>query len=123
MPVTLYYKSPVLGVLRIFDKDVVVADIPGLIDGAHEGKGLGDKFLRHIERTKVLLHLIDAAAVDGRDPVLDYAAVNKELRLYSAALTEKRQLIAANKMDLPQAKKNSERLEKEIKEKFILYQR
>lgn len=110
-------KEPVLGVATVYDKDFVIADIPGLIEGAHSGKGLGDKFLRHIERTKLLLHFIDAAAVDGRDPVNDYNSLNKELALYSRELTKKPEIIAANKMDLPQAKENYGNLEKSLEDK------
>ena len=88
----------------------VVADIPGLIEGAHSGVGLGTDFLRHIERTRLILHLVDAAGVDGRDPVEDYAKINEELRLYSAKLAECPQILVANKADLPEAEENVERL-------------
>ena len=111
-------KRPILGVVKIFDRDIVVADIPGLIEGAHEGKGLGDKFLRHIERTKILLHLIDSAGIDGRDPVSDYHTLNKELNLYGHAIDKKPQIVAANKIDLPEAKENLEKLEKEANKKI-----
>jgi GTP-binding protein len=83
---------------------MVVAEIPGLIEGAHEGKGLGDRFLRHIERTKVLLHLIDVAGFEGNDPIMDYRSLNKELKLYSKELSKKPQIVALNKTDLPSAK-------------------
>ena len=82
----------------------VACDIPGLIEGAHEGKGLGFEFLRHIERTRILLHLVDLAAVDGRDPVAAFEQLNRELAAYSGALAEKPQIIVANKMDLPDAR-------------------
>ncbi len=110
-------KKPVLGVIKSDDKDIVIADIPGLIQGAHAGKGLGDKFLRHVERTRVLLHVIDAAAIDGRDPVGDYHSLNNELALYDKALLRKPQIIAANKIDEPGAKENLERLQSELKDK------
>jgi GTPase len=93
-------REPVLGVVRFKDHTFVVADIPGLIEGAHSGRGLGDKFLRHIERTKLLLHMIDMSGVSQRSPVEDYKKLNKELSLYSGALAKKPQLIVANKMDM-----------------------
>jgi GTPase len=100
-------KEPVLGVVRIYDDArFVVCEIPGLIKGAHEGRGLGDKFLRHVERTKLLVHLVDAAGCEGRDPVSDYAVLNEELKAYSEELWAKPQVIALNKTDLPDAKEN-----------------
>ena len=100
-------KNPLLGVVK-FDEgeSKVVADIPGIIEGAHEGRGMGIDFLKHVERTKVLLHVIDFAAVDGRDPLSDYRAMNHELLSYSKLLADKEQILVANKMDLPEAKKN-----------------
>lgn len=80
----------------------VVADIPGLIEGAHQGAGLGIRFLKHIERTHVLVHLIDASAIDPNDPIHNYEIVNKELALYSRSLSEKKQLVVLTKMDLPE---------------------
>ncbi len=103
--------TPVLGVVRIDEeRSFVLADIPGLIEGAHEGVGLGHDFLRHIERTKVLLHIIDVAAVDGRDPIDDFEKINLELREYSERLGRRKQLVVANKMDLPGAQENYARL-------------
>lgn len=110
-------KEPILGVVRFSAKggsainslksglggkehEFVVADIPGLIEGAHSGKGLGDKFLRHIERTKILIHLIDMSGFSQRDPVRDYRQLNEELGLYSTFLIGKPQIIVANKMDV-----------------------
>jgi GTP-binding protein len=84
-----------LGDFRTF----VVADIPGLIEGAHEGAGLGDRFLRHIERTKLLLHLVDVSSVSGREPVSDYLAVNHELRAYNPELANRPQIVVATKID------------------------
>jgi len=110
-------KTPNLGVVRIYDKHIVIADIPGLIQGAHKGKGLGDRFLRHVERTKILLHLIDAAAIDGRSPVSDYHSLNKELALYSKSLMKKPQIVVANKMDMPQAKQNLKELQDAVENK------
>ncbi len=92
--------SPNLGVATVGYRDFVVADIPGLIEGAHEGIGLGDKFLRHIERTRLLIHLLDGAS---HDPLDDFEAVNRELNLYSRRLAGKPQLVVFNKMDLPDA--------------------
>jgi GTP-binding protein len=76
-----------------------MADIPGLIEGAHEGAGLGDRFLRHVERTKLLLHLVDVSSVSGRDPVTDYFTVNKELRAYNEELASRPQIVVATKID------------------------
>src|SRR6266542_4583475 len=100
--------EPHLGVVDLGDfRTFVIADIPGLIEGAHRGAGLGDRFLRHIERTKLLLHLVDVSA-SGRDPVHDYAKVNRELRAYNPALAERPQIVVATKID---ALEESERLE------------
>ncbi len=113
-------KSPNLGVITVGDwGSFVAADIPGLLEGAHAGTGLGDKFLRHIERTRLLIHVIDAAGVDGRDPVQDYHTINKELKYHSKELAKRPQIIAANKMDLPQAKENVPRLKKELKQEVF----
>jgi GTP-binding protein len=111
-------KRPMLGVVMKEERDFVVADIPGLIKGAHKGRGLGHQFLRHVERTKVLLHLIDMAAVDGRDPVSDYLSLNEELGLYSKKLLKKTQIIACNKMDLPEAQKNMELFRSKVDKKI-----
>ncbi len=98
-------KEPVLGVVRIYEgEDLVVADIPGIIEGAHKGRGLGHKFLKHIERTKVLVHLIDISGRDGRDPYSDYIKLNKELKLYNEELGSKPQVLALNKVDDPESK-------------------
>ncbi len=113
-------KEPVLGVVKLYeDATFVVAEIPGLIEGAHEGRGLGDKFLKHIERTKVLIHLIDSAACDGRDPVTDYRKLNNELKLYSKVLTKKTQFIALNKADIPPAKDNIRKFKKKYPSKKV----
>jgi len=110
-------KFPVLGVVKSNEKTFIVADIPGLIRGASEGKGLGDKFLRHIERTKILVHLVDMAGFEGRDPLADYEAVNNELKRYNSLVAKKPQVIAANKMDLKGAAQNLERFRKAVKKK------
>ncbi|MCD7709487.1 MAG: GTPase ObgE [Clostridiales bacterium] len=92
--------QPNLGVVDMEDGDgFVIADIPGLIEGASEGVGLGHEFLRHIERTKVMIHMVDAAGTEGRDPIADIRAINDELLKYNPMLLEKPQVIAANKMD------------------------
>ncbi|MBU0503119.1 MAG: GTPase ObgE [Candidatus Omnitrophota bacterium] len=111
-------KSPILGVVGKEEETFVVADIPGLIKGSSEGKGLGDRFLRHIERTKILIHLVDMAAFDGRDPIEDYRAINKELKNYSPEVGKKRQVLAANKMDLETAGANLSRFKKTIRKKI-----
>src|SRR5690554_66559 len=92
--------EPNLGVAVIEDRDLVLADIPGLVEGAHMGVGLGHDFLRHIQRTRVLIHLLDGA---GEDPIADFHQINTELALFDEHLGEKPQIIALNKMDLPQA--------------------
>lgn len=110
--------TPVLGVVRLDEAtSFVLADIPGLIEGAHEGVGLGHDFLRHVERTKVLLHIVDCAAVDGRDPVDDFEKINLELAEYSERLAKRQQLVVANKMDLPEAAENFYRLKKHVEAK------
>lgn len=92
--------NPNLGVVDLDDaKGFVIADIPGLIEGASEGIGLGHEFLRHIERTKVIIHIVDAASTEGRDPVTDIYTINKELEAYNADISRKPQIIAANKID------------------------
>ena len=91
--------SPNLGVVDLDGNGFVIADIPGLIEGASEGVGLGHEFLRHIERTKVLIHVVDAAGTEGRDPITDIYAINAELANYSEELARKPQVIAANKTD------------------------
>ncbi len=92
--------NPNLGVVDLGEKEgFVIADIPGIIEGASEGVGLGFDFLRHIERTKVLIHMVDAASTEGRDPICDIEAINKELHSYNAELADRPQVIAANKCD------------------------
>ena len=113
-------KNPILGVVKFEDgRDKVLADIPGIIEGAHEGRGLGLEFLKHVERTKVLLHVIDFAAVDGRDPLSDYETLNRELAGYSKVLAEKEQIIAANKIDLPEAKVNLAKFKRKVKKEIF----
>lgn len=102
--------EPNLGVVDLGDyKTFVMADIPGLIEGAHEGAGLGDRFLRHVERTKLMLHLVDVSSLSGRDPVSDYEIINCELASYDAELAGRPQIVVATKID---ALDEPERLEK-----------
>jgi GTP-binding protein len=94
--------SPVLGVVDVDERTFVAADIPGIIEGAHEGAGLGLRFLRHVERTRVLLHVVDASGASGRDPAGDLALVREEVRRYAPDLLERPQLVAATKRDIVQ---------------------
>lgn len=101
---------PQLGVVQVPDgRSFVLADLPGLIEGAHQGKGLGTQFLKHIERCRVLIHIIDMGAEDHRDPIEDFRIINEELAQYEFRLTERPQIIVANKMDLPNAEENLQR--------------
>lgn len=105
--------NPNLGVVDLSDgKGFVIADIPGLIEGASEGVGLGHEFLRHIERTKVLIHLVDAASTEGREPIADIYAINKELEAYNADIAHRPQVIAANKIDAIYAEDGEDPVEK-----------
>lgn len=107
--------NPNLGVVKASDgRSFVMADLPGLIEGASEGEGLGDKFLRHIERTKVIAHVIDMSASELRDPYEDYILINKELEAFNEKLIKKPQIIIANKMDLPNAKEELEKFKKKL---------
>lgn len=107
-------KSPRLGVVRACDDSFVAADMPGLIEGAHAGRGLGDRFLRHIERTVILVHLVDIAPLDGSDPADNYFKLEKELELYSKAVAAKPRIVAANKMDLAGSEKALDGFRKKI---------
>ncbi|MBP3813963.1 MAG: GTPase ObgE [Butyrivibrio sp.] len=110
--------SPMLGVVDLDDaRGFVVADIPGLIEGASDGAGLGHEFLRHIERTRMMIHVVDAASTEGRDPLEDLEAINNELERYNADITKKKQVIAANKIDMLPDGEDSEIIKK-IKEKY-----
>tara|TARA_B100000427_G_C15510512_1_gene595991 strand:+ start:1685 stop:2674 length:990 start_codon:yes stop_codon:yes gene_type:complete len=104
---------PILGVLKKFDDEIVLADIPGLIEGAHEGKGLGDKFLAHIERCKILLHILD---ISENDIIDNYKSINNELKKYGNQLNKKRQLIAISKADL--MKDNIDKIIKKLEDNF-----
>jgi GTP-binding protein len=107
---------PNLGVVSLSgDRSFVVADVPGLIKGAHQGHGLGDRFLRHIERTSVLVHLVDVSGASGRDPVEDYDTINDELRQFDAAVAGKPQIVVANKIDAVDDTAAVERLERHVR--------
>lgn len=105
---------PNLGVVKVNYHSFVVADIPGLIEGAHKGTGLGDDFLKHIQRSGILLHVLDAAVLEGRDPLKDFATINKELEFFDADLSRKKQIIALNKMDVSGAEKKAEAVIREL---------
>src|SRR5699024_5247611 len=114
--------EPNLGVVATGDdRSFVMADLPGLIEGAHEGVGLGHQFLRHVERTRLLVHVIDMAGLEGRDPFTDYEQINEELRQYDENLAKKKQIIVANKMDMPQAEENLRAFQKEIDEEIDIF--
>ncbi len=101
--------EPNLGVVNMGENGgFVIADIPGIIEGAHEGVGLGHEFLRHVERTRVLLHLVDVSGIEGRNPIEDFDTINNELKLHSEKLAEKPQIVVANKADIPQFDENFE---------------
>lgn len=112
--------SPNLGVVEIDrGKSFVIADIPGLIEGAHEGVGLGHNFLRHIERTRLLVHVLDISGFEGRDPLEDFYKINEELMKYNPKLKEKPQIVAANKMDITDAEINLSIVKNKLNEKGI----
>lgn len=114
--------SPNLGVVDLSDGGgFVMADIPGLIEGASEGVGLGIEFLKHIERTRLILHVIDMSGMEGRDPINDFDTISKELEEYDVNLTNRTQIIVANKMDLPDAQDNLELFKEELKERGVDY--
>lgn len=106
--------TPNLGVVKRYDSSFVLADIPGLIEGAADGAGLGHDFLRHIERTRMLVHVLDISGSEGRNPVDDYRRINSELEKYSKRLAQLPQIIAANKMDITGADENLELFKKEV---------
>jgi GTP-binding protein len=119
---------PNLGVVTLSgsrgeDRSFVVADVPGLIKGAHEGIGLGHQFLRHIERTKVLIHLVDVSGVSGRDPVEDFETIVEELRLFDPAVARKPQIVAANKIDAVDDEARVKALERYVKKRKLPFHR
>ena len=108
---------PNLGMVETEDqRSFVMADLPGLIEGAHEGIGLGHQFLRHIERTRVIVHVIDMSGLEGRDPYDDYITINEELQQYNMRLMERPQLIVANKMDMPESEENLAKFREKLPE-------
>ena len=113
---------PNLGTVYLSEHEsFVIADIPGLIEGAHQGSGLGHEFLRHVERTKLLVHVLDVSEIEGRDAVEDFETINRELYAYSPALAEKKQVVAANKMDLPGAEENLKKLKSHLKDRYEIF--
>ena len=113
--------SPNLGVVSVYDKSFVAADIPGLIEGAAEGAGLGHDFLRHIERTRLLLHVVDISGCEGRDPVEDFKKINAELSGYSKKLAALPQVIALNKCDVYGAEENVKAFKKKYGRKYKIF--
>ena len=106
---------PNLGVVGYGDgKSFVLADIPGLIEGAHQGHGLGDKFLRHVMRTRLLIHLLDASQIEANDPLAEWRTINRELELFDPELGEKPQIVVANKIDLPEGREKAKLLAKKL---------
>lgn len=105
---------PKLGVVKVGEENFVFADIPGLIEGAHKGVGLGDEFLRHVERTRILLHIVDITGFQDKSAYEMFKITNEEINLYSKKLSRKRQIIVANKMDLPQAKEKFEKFKEKL---------
>ena len=107
--------EPNLGVVNLGDGGgFVIADIPGIIEGAHEGVGLGHEFLRHVERTRLLLHFVDVSGIEGRNPLEDFDTINSELKMYSEKLAQKPQVVVANKADIPQFEENFEAFKTEL---------
>lgn len=113
--------SPNLGVVKYYDKSFVAADIPGLIEGAADGAGLGHDFLRHIERTRMLVHVVDISGVEGRDPWEDFKKINAELKEYSEKLASLPQLVALNKRDIYGAEENLKTFRKKCRGKYKLF--
>lgn len=114
--------QPNLGVVETSDqRSFVMADLPGLIEGAHEGVGLGHQFLRHVERTRLIVHVVDMSGIEGRDPYDDYVKINEELEQYDSSLRAKKQIIVANKMDLPGAEENLASFKQRLQEDIPVY--
>ncbi|MFC4558942.1 GTPase ObgE [Virgibacillus kekensis] len=114
--------APNLGVVDTGDqRSFVMADLPGLIEGAHEGVGLGHQFLRHVERTRVILHVIDIASTEGRDPYDDFIKINEELKAYDETLMNRPQIIAANKMDMPGAEENLQEFKQKLNKDYPIH--
>lgn len=114
--------APNLGVVETADqRSFVLADLPGLIEGAHEGIGLGHQFLRHVERTRLIVHVIDMGSAEGRDPYEDFVAINTELEKYDAKLAKRPQIVAANKMDMPEAEENLAQFRERLQNDIAIY--
>lgn len=111
--------EPNLGVVKAGESSFVLADIPGLIKGAHKGLGLGHEFLRHIERTRILIHVVDMAGIEGRNPIDDFRTINEELESYNPKLAGRMQIVAANKMDIPDAAGKLKEFEKTVKHEIF----
>ncbi len=112
--------SPNLGVVSYYDSSFVMADIPGLIEGASEGAGLGHSFLRHIERTRILVHVVDISGSEGRDPLQDFELINNEIFSYDKALSHLPMVVVANKMDMPNSEENLARFTKKYGKKYTV---
>jgi GTP-binding protein len=109
--------TPNLGMVDLGDeRSFVMADLPGLIEGAHTGVGLGHEFLRHVERTRIIVHVVDMSGMEGRDPFEDWTKINEELRLYNVKLADRPQIVAANKMDMPESEENLIAFQKQVSE-------
>src|SRR5690625_1217417 len=114
--------TPNLGVVDTEDgRSFVMADLPGLIEGAHEGVGLGHQFLRHVERTRLIVHIVDMASLEGRDPFTDYQQINEELVQYDQRLADKKQIVVANKMDMPDSQENLSQFKQQVDEGVQVY--
>lgn len=112
--------EPNLGVVDHKNESFVAVDIPGLIEGAHQGVGLGHRFLRHIERTRLLIHLVDLSGLSGRDPYQDYLQINQELSLYNPELVAKEQIVAANKIDLAESRLAWEKFQSQVADRTVI---
>jgi GTPase len=114
--------TPNLGVVGVPDgRSFVMADLPGLIEGAHEGHGLGHQFLRHVERTKVIVHVLDIAGTEDRDPYEDFVKINQEVVLYNERLAGRPMIVAANKMDLPGSEENLEKFREQVGDQYRIF--
>lgn len=112
--------NPNLGVVKHYEETLLAADIPGLIEKASEGAGLGHSFLRHIERTRMIVHVVDMGGTEGRDPIVDFEKINLELKNYSEKLAEVPMIVAANKMDMPDAESNLEKFKEKYGKKYVI---
>lgn len=113
--------DPNLGMVKVGDDSFVMVDIPGLVEGASEGAGLGHRFLRHVERTRLLVHVIDISGIEGRNPIEDFNLIQEEIHTYNPKLAQMPMLVAANKMDLPQAEEHLKEFQKAFGQKFEIF--